>query len=168
MLLASLVQEDHVFSRGLYVFGSEGAVTIDLDLTFLGQMVLFLLLSAILDPLLFKPMLRLFEEREKQTEGAKKEARDLDEKAAAKIWHYEQAMQATRAAAEHEQNALRAESLKERDVILMQARKATAKFLEEGRRQATQEMEYAQKELVKVYPSLANDIVQRFLDRSVS
>src|SRR2546422_537873 len=51
------------------------AVNIDFDLTFIGQMVIFAALIVVMKPLLLDPVLGLFEEREKRTDGAKAAAR---------------------------------------------------------------------------------------------
>src|SRR4051794_32323191 len=55
---------------------AEGGVTVDLDASFVVQLVLFVVLLVVLKPLLFDPMLRLFEEREKRIDHAIKEASD--------------------------------------------------------------------------------------------
>ena len=52
------------------------SVSIDFDRTFILQMAVFALLIVVLRPLLFDPVLSIFEERERRTDGAKAEARD--------------------------------------------------------------------------------------------
>src|SRR5689334_1726485 len=68
---------------------SGGGVDIDFDLSVVVQMVVFSLLIVILKPLLFDPVLKIFEEREKRTEGAKAEARSMQEKAGDLLSRYE-------------------------------------------------------------------------------
>ena len=58
------------------LLGASGAVNIDFDLTFVGQMVIFAALILVLEPLVYDPVLGLFEEREKRTDGAKASARE--------------------------------------------------------------------------------------------
>src|SRR6266568_1351766 len=66
-----------------------GGVEVDFDLTVVGQIVLFLFLFIVLKPMLFDPMLHLFEERERRIDGAKLLARKIDEKSAGALTTYE-------------------------------------------------------------------------------
>src|SRR5580658_7615146 len=99
-----------------------GGVVVDLDITLVGQIVLLLVLLAILKPLLFEPMLRLFEEREKRIDGAKLQARRLDEASAGALTKYETEMQRARAAGNLERDRLRAEGAKQENEILGRVR----------------------------------------------
>ena len=53
------------------VSSAAGGIDVDVDLTVFGQVALFLVLMLVLKPLLFDPLLKLFEEREKRIEGAR-------------------------------------------------------------------------------------------------
>src|ERR1700722_4943322 len=86
-----------------------GGVVVDLDVTLVGQVVLILFLLAVMKPLLFDPMLKLFEEREKRIDGAKVQARRMDEASAGALTKYESEMQRARAAGNAERDKLRAE-----------------------------------------------------------
>src|SRR6185312_2944491 len=85
MLLASI-------DDGLLATAARDAISVDFDSTFLIQFVLFAGLTICLKPLLFDPMLKLFEEREKRTDGAKLQARKIDEKSASALAKYETEM----------------------------------------------------------------------------
>jgi F-type H+-transporting ATPase subunit b len=89
--------------------GGGGGVVVDLDVTLVGQIVLLLVLLAVLKPLLFEPMLKLFEERERRIDGAKLQARRLDEASAGALTKYEAEMQKARSAGNLERDKLRAE-----------------------------------------------------------
>src|ERR1041384_4286176 len=78
---------------GLLLEASSGAVNIDFDLTFIGQMVVFAALILVLKPLVYDPVLALFEEREKRSDGAKAEAREMQEKAGTLLRKYEQELE---------------------------------------------------------------------------
>ena len=84
MLLASL-------DSGLLAAAPQ-AISVDFDATFLVQLVLFTGLTLVLKPLLFDPMLKLFEERERRIDGAKLQARKIDEKSATALAKYETEM----------------------------------------------------------------------------
>ena len=70
-----------------------GGVDVDFDATLLIMVALFVFLWIVLKPLLFDPMLRLFEERERRVDGNKLLARKIDEKSAGALATYESGMQ---------------------------------------------------------------------------
>src|SRR6185312_9155050 len=90
--------------------GASGAVNIDFDLTFVGQMVVFAALILVLKPLVYDPVLGLFEEREKRTDGAKASAREMQEKAGELLRKYEQELEKVHRVAAEERDAIRAET----------------------------------------------------------
>jgi F-type H+-transporting ATPase subunit b len=143
-------------------------VEVDVDLTVLGTIALFLVLFVVLKPLLFDPMLKLFEEREKRTLGAKKEAREMDQKSAGAQSKYEAEMQKARAAANAERDKLRAEGQKTENEILSKVRASTAQSLEEGRKRAGAELASARAKLKTDAAVLAKDLAARVLGREVS
>src|SRR5215212_6333875 len=87
-----------------------GGVNVDFDLTFLAQFLLFTLFILVIKPLLFDPMLRVFEERERRTDGAKQKARKMDEEAGALLSKYEAELDKVRREANAERDRLRAET----------------------------------------------------------
>ena len=116
--------------------GSEGGgVEVDFDGTVLVMAGLLLVLWLVLKPLIFDPMLRLFEERERRIDGAKLLARKIDEKSAGALADYEKEMQQARTTANAERDKIRAEGTKREAEILARVRAETAKTLEEGRQQ---------------------------------
>ncbi|MEQ9321043.1 MAG: ATP synthase F0 subunit B, partial [Polyangiaceae bacterium] len=58
-----------------------GAVNVDLDATFVMQLILFAAFAVVMKDLIFDPLLRVFEAREKMSVGAIGEAREMDEQA---------------------------------------------------------------------------------------
>jgi F-type H+-transporting ATPase subunit b len=143
------------------------AISVDFDATFLVQLVLFVALTLILKPLLFDPMLKLFEEREKLTDGAKAQARKMDEKSATALAEYEAAMATARVAANAEREKVRAEGLKREQEILATVRVATAKVLDDGKREAQAEALRARSALKAEAPALARELAERVLGREV-
>ncbi len=96
-----------VVPQGVLLAAVPQAVNVDVNLTFVVEGVLFLALTFILKPLLFDPLLKLFEEREKRTEGTKALARQLDEKSSAALATIEAAMAKSREAAGAERETAR-------------------------------------------------------------
>ena len=143
-------------------------VEVDVDLTVLGTIGLFLVLFVGLKPLLFDPMLKLFEERERRTLGAKKDAREMDKKSAGAQAKYEAEMQKARGAANAERDKLRAEGQKTETEILAKVRASTSQTLEEGRKKAADELAKARAQLKTDAAVLAKELAARVLGREVS
>jgi F-type H+-transporting ATPase subunit b len=162
MLFASI--DDGILAAGA---SAPQAIQVDFDATFLVQLVLFVALTLILKPLLFDPMLKLFEEREKLTDGAKAQARKMDEKSATALAEYEAAMAKARAAANAEREKVRAEGLKREQEILSSVRASTAQALEEGKKSAQVEAQRARASLRAEAPKIAQELAERVLGRSV-
>src|SRR6185503_15414388 len=98
-----------------------GAVTIDFARTFVVQMILFGFLILVLKPLLFDPVLKVFEEREKRTEGARAEAREMQEEAGELLTRYEKKMEQVNQVAAEERERIRTETAKLEAEILGEA-----------------------------------------------
>ena len=162
MLLASL-------GAGLLAAGvAPQAINVDVDLTFVVQVVLFIALTLVLKPLLFDPMLRLFEERERRIDGAKLQARKIDEKSANALGKYETEMGKARALPSAERDRIRAEGLAREQQVLATARAATTKVVDEGKRTAQVEAERVRRALKTQAAEMARDIASRVLGREVS
>jgi len=143
------------------------AINVDVDWTFAVQLVLFIGLSLILKPVLFDPMLKLFEEREKRIDGAKAQARKIDEKSATALAKYEGEMAKARAKANAERDAIRLEAQKKEHEILAQVRASTTKVLEDGKRAAQAEAQKARAALKGEAGAIARDLASRVLGREV-
>lgn len=159
MLLASL-------DDGLLAAAPQ-AISVDFDATFLIQLVLFTGLTLVLKPLLFDPMLKLFEEREKRIDGAKLQARKMDEKSATALAKYETEMARARATANAERERIRAEGVKREQEVLAAVRASTTKIIEEGKRAAFAEAEQVRAKLKTEAGALARDVAGRVLGREV-
>jgi len=160
MLLASVASDCSGFS-------APSPITVDVDLTFVVQLVLFVVLTLILKPVLFDPMLKLFEERERRIDGAKLLARKTDEKSAEALTQYETEMNKARSSANADRDRIRAEGLKREAEILATVRAATAKALDDGKRAVQAEGERARKALQAEAPAMARELATRVLGREV-
>jgi len=146
---------------------AEGGVEVDFDLTLVGQVVIFIFLFIVLKPMLFDPMLHLFEERERRIDGAKVLARKIDEKSATALTTYENEMAKARSSANAEREKLRNEGLKAESEILARVRQSTSKVLEDGRKQMQAEMGKAREGLKNETGPLARELATRVLGREV-
>jgi F-type H+-transporting ATPase subunit b len=145
----------------------QGGVNVDLDLTLFLQAGLFVVLLLILKPLLFDPLLKLFEERERRIDGARAQARKIDEKSAGALATYEAAMAKARAEANAERDKLRAEAMKVEAEILAKMRQSTTAFLEEGKRKVDAEAASVRATLQSQSVELAKELAGRVLGREV-
>jgi F-type H+-transporting ATPase subunit b len=143
------------------------AITVDVDWTFLVQVVLFVGLTLILKPVLFDPMLKLFEEREKRIDGAKLQARRIDEKSVTALTKYEGAMDKARAAGGVERDQIRVDAMKREHEILAAVRAAAAKTLDDGKRAAQAEADRARTTLKNDATTMARELASRVLGREV-
>ena len=147
---------------------SEGGVNLDFDLTFVVQMVAFTVLVIILKPLLFDPLLKLFEERERRTEGAKLLARKMDERAGELLKRYETELESVRRTASEEREKLRAEGARLEAQIVAEARAEAAALVEQGKAKLEGERQAIRAELGSRSADIARDIAARVLGREVA
>ncbi len=145
-----------------------GGVTVDFDWTIVVQIAIFLFLWVVLKPLLFDPMLKLFEERERRIEGAIKQARDIDMESIEAKTKYESAMDKARAAGNAERERLKGEGLKKESELLGKVREETQAKMDAARRKAAEEATALRGELRKDQERLAKDLATRVLGREVS
>jgi len=143
-------------------------VNIDFDLTFLGQMVVFSVLIVLLKPLLYDPILRLFEEREKRTDGAKADARSMQEKAGELLRKYEHELEKVHRVAAEERDRVRGETARLEAEQMNEARALAAKIIDEGRERIEEEIHSIKFELGRDSERLARDIAGRVLGREVT
>lgn len=145
-----------------------GGVEVDFDWTVVGQVALFLILFVALKPILFDPMLKLFEERERRIEGARKSARDIDTKSAGALAKYDDAMAKARTEGNAERDRIRGQGIAKEQELLAKVRAATAKQTEEGRNKAQEELAKVRESLRAEMPGMARELASRVLGREVA
>lgn len=161
-------------SAGLYILvaigpaASGSAVNVDFDKSVLMQMVLFVALIVVLKPLLFDPVLKVFALREQRTEGAKAQARELDERAGELLRKYEDELVRVQHVIGEERDRIRAETAKLEAQILAEARAAAAEIVAEGRRRIETESDGIRIELGRQAEQAAQAIAREALGREVS
>jgi F-type H+-transporting ATPase subunit b len=144
------------------------AVNVDLDASLVVQIGLFILLLVILKPLLFDPMLKLFEEREKKIEGTRREATKEDERSAKALAKYEAICAKAREEGSRERDQIRAEGQKKEAEILSLVRAQTTATIEDGRKAIASEAKAARESLGAEAKVLGQAIASRVLGREVS
>jgi F-type H+-transporting ATPase subunit b len=145
----------------------KGGVVVDFDLTALWPIAVFVILLVTLKPMLFDPMLKLFEERERRIDGAKLAARELDKASAEALTKYETEMNRARSAGNAARDAQRSEGLKAESEIVDKVRAATAAKVSDGRKGLEAEAREVRAALQLETKALAGVLASRVLGREV-
>lgn len=141
---------------------------IDIDLTILIQFGLFVLMALVATRLLFRPYLKMREERSAGIDGAQREAKELSAEADARLSDYESKLAAARDRALEEQRKIRAEAAAHQREVTDKARTQATTALEEARVEVRKQTETARAELMPKADALAQDMVSRLLGRQVA
>lgn len=144
------------------------SVTVDMDKTVFLQMAVFALLILALKPLLFDPMLRVFALREERTDGAKADARRMQERAAEILSSYEAEVSKVRTDATAERDRLRKETSHLEARILAEGRTAAEAITADGRAKIFAEMTLLQHDLDETARRVGREISSHVLGREVN
>ncbi|RMG96568.1 MAG: hypothetical protein D6708_02260 [Candidatus Dadabacteria bacterium] len=141
---------------------------INLNATLVIQLVNFLLLMVLLDRLLFRPMLRVLQERQARTEGRRQKAQTLEAEAEA-IWSdYQAKIQAAKADADRIRTQLVQQAEAQRQKLLADAEAEAQSQLAKIRAQVQAEAAEARKTLESEARALAQELAERLLERRVA
>ena len=145
---------------------SEGSI-IDLDGTIWIQLGLFAVAFFVFRPLIFRPMIALFEARENAIEGAKLEALRLQDEASAEGEEFEVEMRRLRLQAGEERDRLRAEGKRLEETVLERVREETDRQLAEADQKLSSEATRLRADIDRSVPVLAKQIASKMLNREV-
>ncbi len=137
----------------------------ELNATFLIQAVILLLLIAWMSPVLFGPLLRVFDERERRTHGAAAEADAYRASADEKTAHVEQKTKEAQAKARVVLVSLREKAQEAERSQLAAAREKASARLEEARAELFATSQDARSALKVEADAIANEIVKKILGR---
>ena len=141
------------------------APVVDIDGTFFVQGALFLLLMAVLWPLLFKPWLATQQRRAEAIAGAHTKAKDLERDASSLLVEHDEKLSAARDRA----NDLRADIRRDEEAAqaktLAAARAEATEKADAARTRIAAQAETARAALAGRVDDLAQDIVKRLLGR---
>lgn len=141
---------------------------IDIDNTAFIQFAIFVVMALASTQLLFKPYLRMREERDQGMDGARKEAESLSAEADAKLADYEQKLAAARARAQEERRTIRAEAAEHLESITAKARSSAQEAIQAAHDKVQTETEKARADLLPKADTLAGDMVTKLLGREVA
>src|SRR5690349_18845017 len=131
---------------------------IDIDGTVFIQLALFFIVALIGSRLLFRPYLKMRDERSAGIEGARDEATRLSAEAEARLSHYEKQIEGARAKAQEERRRVRTEAATTQRETTDAARAKAAKAFDDAKARVTQQTEAARKDLLPRANQVAQDI----------
>lgn len=167
-MTASFFSTSPVAAPALLGMAGGGGVTIDFDKSLVVQLVLFAALIVVLKPLLVDPLLRVFEAREKRTDGERAAAREMEERAGELLQKYEAELGEVRRVAAEERERSRAELAKLEAELLAEAHVVVNRVVEEGRATLRREAERARAQLTEQSPALVRQVATSVLGREVN
>lgn len=141
---------------------------VNIDFSLVVQIVLFLIFWALLRRILFTPVGRLMEERERRTEGVELQARAMRDEAKQLQAEYEAAIAKARQEGDAIKSQIRAEAAHARDLVIAQAHEAATQRTQDMRAQIHRELEGARASIAQQAESLAQDMAEKVLGRKVA
>jgi F-type H+-transporting ATPase subunit b len=140
----------------------------DIDVTFLIQFGIYVLILGVLTPLLLKPFQRVIDERENKTDGARAEVDRLKDLAGQDKDAYEARLSDSRAAASRERDSLRTDGRNEEKRIVGAARAEVLETLNASRAEILKAETTAREELEGQRQELTDQLVEKVLGRRVA
>lgn len=141
---------------------------IDVDGTLFVQFALFLIMLFILSRLVFRPYLKLRDERHKGIEGAREAAVGMQERARAVNAEYDANLMRARQRGAEERQRLRSEAAGYERQVLGAARDESQKALDAARGKITADAKAARDKLAAESTVMARQIVTKILGREVA
>jgi F-type H+-transporting ATPase subunit b len=153
-------------SLALGVLLSGGSV-IDLDASLFIQMGIFFVAFFILKALVFNPTMMLFDAREQAIDGAKAEAKRMQEEAASKREHFEGELRRVSAAANEERERARQEAQRLARQLTEQARSQANTTQKSAKDRLDAQAAEVRKTALAQVPTIAKELTSKLLGRSV-
>lgn len=143
------------------------AALVDVDGTLFLFMGIFLSLYLVLRYALFRPVLRVLDERERRIEGSKAEAKEMQQRAEEAYAQYEAFVREARQKGGELKTALRQEGQRIERALLDEVRRESEAQLSAGKAELRAEMERAAATLGREAEAMAQDVAARLLGRPV-
>lgn len=139
------------------------SAAIDFDATLGIEMGLFIVLYAVLYPLLIKPFMKAMDERHQGLEGSREDAEEFEARAERALNEYEKKIRDARREAAEIRESLRGQGQEEFQDILDEARGEISAKVEAERQNVAAQRQEALKQLQTRADELANSIVGKIL-----
>lgn len=142
-------------------------VSIALDNTFFIQMGIFIVLIFILNILIYKPILKIIEERGKKLSGLDSEAKSIDSDVEMRLANYEAKIDKARDSGQARRAVVKKEGLDREVEIFAAAQSDAQQVLTEAKDKITKEKKKALAALKKLHKELGQSIAEKALGRSL-
>ena len=147
---------------------AESSIQLVPDGTLVLHGLLILVMVAVLNATLFKPINRILSERDLQTKGRLDEARQTLKEIESKLSDYERALREARAEGYRALERQRSESLREREANLLSIKSEVANSMAEQKAVIAREAEEVRRSLSSEARRIALEISARILGRPVA
>ncbi|MGC9324511.1 MAG: F0F1 ATP synthase subunit B [Desulfomonilia bacterium] len=141
---------------------------IELNWTFFVQVVNFLILMFILNKILYKPILKVLDERDERIVGGQQKAKKLTDERENLFREYNQKLYAAKVEAMNIKNASRNQAVEQANAIIEEARKKADEIIIQMQQDMSQEIARVKKELEPELGIMAATIAQQILGRKVA
>ena len=140
---------------------------IDLNFTVIFQLAIVLFLLVALSGMVFKPFLRVLQDRRDWVEGAEKKARDLQQRTQELIERHRDSMSAAQARGASIREEIRRVGLTQETEILQKAMEEANSFLEGMKSKIQEESQTARAGLRLQARNLSREMAEKLLGRSI-
>jgi len=141
---------------------------IELNWSIFVQMFNFLLLMFILNKILYQPILKILEEREKKISDGQQEVKDLAAQGNKLVATYNEKLQAAKVEAMASKANARKQAVEQVNAVIQDARAKAEQEILQVRQRVANEIEAAKKELEPELASMAATIAEQVLGRKVA
>jgi len=141
---------------------------IELNWTFFVQVLNFLVLMFILNKILYKPILKVLDERDERIVGGREKAKELISESDTILNSYNGKLQVAKIEALGTKNTARKEASDEANVIIAEAREKAEGIISQVQQDMAREIERVKKELEPEVGIMAATIAQQILGRKVA
>jgi len=141
---------------------------IELNWTFVVQIINFLILMFILNKILYKPILKVLDERDSAIVDGQQKNSQMIEDAEKLLNEYSERMQVAKLDALSVKNTAQKEAVEKTNAIIYEAREKAEEIIVQVRHEMEQEIENTKKDLEPELVSMAETIAQQLLGRKVA
>ncbi len=136
---------------------------LDINLSFWVMAINFFALLIIMNFIFFKPLLKIFEERENTVKGSLNAAKEMNTRREETIAGLNRELAETRSKAKETFETLRAEGLQRQKEVLMSAEAEASTMLDKARSDILAEVERARKTLRTEIDKFSDEIVRKLV-----
>jgi len=141
---------------------------IELNWTFFVQVLNFLILMFILNKILYKPILKVLDERDERIVGGREKAKELIVESDTILNSYNGKLQVAKIDALGTKNTARKEASDQANLIIGEARERAGGIISQVQQDMAREIERVKKELEPEVGIMAANIAQQILGRKVA